>query len=308
MKPVLVVNPRSGGGKTGQTFSSMRGTIERALGSVEVRMTERTGHAMALAEEAALSGAPLVVAVGGDGTLNEVVNGLMNAKSQGKESELGLIAQGTGGDFRRSLGLEHRLDAYLEALSRGTTRRIDVGKLLHDGDKERYFVNILSAGMGGLTDRYIATASRAMGGAVAYFGASLKALIGSRPGRVRCAVTRDGVREERVFETLVIAMCNGRYFGSGMIVAPMAEVDDGMMEIIVMGNTSKIGFFLESWRVYDGSHIKDPRNVHLRGQRVELSLENDDAKELFLLDLDGEPLGGLPITVDLVPGALSLRV
>lgn len=313
MKPVLVVNPKSGGGKTGRTFASMRSTIEKRIGECDVRETERSGHAIALAEEAALAGHPLVIAVGGDGTFNEVVNGLMRAKDKGREAELGLIAQGTGGDFRRSLDVEHRLDVYLDALASKNTRRIDVGLLEH-GDagasakKTRYFVNILSAGMGGLVDQYVAEASRAMGGAAAYYLASLKALVNAKVGRVKCKVTKGGVVTERTVPTLMIAICNGRYFGSGMKVAPMAEVDDGVFEVVALGQTSKMGFALTSNAIYSGGHMKDATTVHLRGESIELSLENEDATPHFLLDLDGEPLGGLPITVTVVPQALALRV
>lgn len=307
-KPVLVVNPKSGGGKTGKTFGAMRGTIEKRIGECEIRETERAGHAIALAEEAASEGHPLVVAVGGDGTFNEVVNGLMKAKKKGHEAELGLIAQGTGGDFRRSLDLEHRLDKYLDALTSGRTRRIDVGLLEHDGGKQRYFVNILSAGMGGLVDQYVSESSRAMGGTAAYFFASLKALVNAKLGHVKCKVTKGGVITERTIPTMMIAICNGRFFGSGMKVAPMAEVDDGILELVAIGQTSKLGFALTSNAIYSAGHMKSDSTVHMRGEEIELSLENGDATPHFLLDLDGEPLGPLPIKVKVDPGALALRV
>ncbi|MBL9111920.1 MAG: diacylglycerol kinase family lipid kinase [Myxococcales bacterium] len=307
-KPVLVVNPKSGGGKTGKTFGAMRATIESRIGPCDVRETERSGHAIALAEEAARDGHPLVVAVGGDGTFNEVVNGLMRAKTAGHEAELGLIAQGTGGDFRRSLGIEHRLDVYLDALAGTKTRRIDVGLLEHDGGKTRYFVNILSAGMGGLVDQYVAEGSRAMGGGAAYYFASLKALVNAKVGHVRCKITRGGEVTERTVPTLMIAICNGRFFGSGMKVGPMAEIDDGIFEVVALGQTSKLGFAVTSNAIYSGGHMRDAGTVHMRGDTIEMSLENADASPHFLLDLDGEPLGGLPIKVTVVPKALALRV
>ncbi len=308
MKPVLVVNPKSGGGKTGKTFAAMHRTIESRLGPCEVLETERAGHAISLAEEAATAGHPLVVSVGGDGTFNEVVNGLLRAKANGKEAELGLIAQGTGGDFRRTLGLEHRLDVYLDALTGKKTRTIDVGELTYGGGKKRHFVNILSAGMGGLVDQYVADGSRAMGGTAAYFMASLKALVNAKVGRVRCKTTLDGVVTERVVPTMMIAICNGRYFGSGMHVAPMAELDDGIFEVVALGETTKVGFALKSNGIYDGKHMREASTVHMRGETVELSLENPEALPHFLLDLDGEPLGPLPIQARALKKALSLRV
>ncbi len=304
MKPLLVVNPTSGGGATGRTFAAMKETIERALGPVDVAMTQHAGHGIDLAREGAVAGAPLVIAVGGDGTLHEVVNGLMQAKAG---AQLGVIAQGTGGDFRKTLGLEHRLDKYLDALKSGRTRALDVGKFTGGGKTGHYFVNILSAGMGGLVDRYVADASRMLGGTAAYFGASLRALVNSRLGNVKATVTSDGQTTTHPIRSFMIAICNGRYFGSGMNVAPMAEVDDGVLEVVALGATSKIGFAITSRGIYSGAHIGQAGTVHLRGQKIVLDLANEDARSVYLLDVDGEPMGSLPLTVEVVPKALVLR-
>ena len=312
MKPLLVVNPRSGGGATGRTFGAMRDTIERALGPVEVAMTERQGHGADLAREGAVAGHPLVIAVGGDGTIHEVANGLMTAKSgnygtKADETRIGMIAQGTGGDFRKTLGLEHRLDKYLDALKSGRERPLDLGKFSGGGKTDHYFLNILSAGMGGLVDRYVADASHMLGGTAAYFGASVKALLNARLGNLKCTVTHDGKTEEHQIRSFMLAICNGRYFGSGMKVAPMAEVDDGIFEVVALGATSKLGFAMNSRRIYTGAHIGQAGTVHLRGQKIVLELANDDARGVYLLDVDGEPMGGLPLTVEVVPKALTLR-
>lgn len=312
MKPLLVVNPKSGGGATGRTFGAMRATIERALGECDVAMTERSGHGADLAREGAVAGHPLVIAVGGDGTLHEVVNGLMQAKAgdygtKAKDVRLGVIAQGTGGDFRKTLGLEHRLDKYLDALKSGRERPLDVGKFTGGGKTNHYFVNILSAGMGGLVDRYVADASRVLGGKAAYFGASFKALLNARLGNLRCKVTCDGKTESRDIKTFMIAICNGRFFGGGMKVAPEAELDDGKLDVVALGATSKIGFAMNSRAIYDGSHIGAAGNVSFRAEKISLELANDDARDVFLLDVDGEPMGGLPLSVEVVPKALVLR-
>jgi diacylglycerol kinase (ATP) len=304
VNPLLVVNPTSGGGATGRTFAAMKETIERALGPVDVAMTEHAGHGIDLAREGAIAGAPLVIAVGGDGTLHEVVNGLMQAKGS---AQLGVIAQGTGGDFRKTLGLEHRLDKYLDALKSGRTRALDVGKFTGGGKTGHYFVNILSAGMGGLVDRYVADASRMLGGTAAYFGASLRALVNARLGNVKATVTKDGQTTTHPIRSFMIAICNGRYFGGGMKVAPMAEVDDGILELVALGATSKVGFAMTSRRIYTGSHIGQAGTVHLRGQKIVLDLANEDARSVYLLDVDGEPMGSLPLTVEVVPKALVLR-
>lgn len=312
MKPLLVVNPRSGGGATGRTFGAMRGTIERALGPVDVAMTSHQGHGIDLARDGAVAGHPLVVAVGGDGTFHEVANGLMQARggaygTKADSVRIGLIAQGTGGDFRKVLGLEHRLDKYLDALKSGRERAIDIGKFTGGGKTDHYFVNILSAGMSGIVDRYVAKASRLLGGTAAYFGASVRALLTARLGNVKCTVTCEGKTEEHQIRTFLIAICNGSTFGGGMKVAPMATIDDGVFDVVALGATTKLGFAMTSRGIYSGAHIGQPGTVHLRGEKIVLDLANEDARDVFLLDVDGEPMGGLPLTVEVVPKALTLR-
>ncbi len=309
-RPLLVVNPRSGGGKTAEIFSSMQATIEHALGVADVVFTERSGHAIELSREATLAGRGLVIAVGGDGTFNEVVNGVLEAGG-GEHTRVGIVGQGTGGDFRKSLDLEHRLDRYLDAIASGRERKLDIGKLRYKDDtgatRERYFVNILSAGMGGLVDRHVADASRALGGTVAYFGASVKALAQCREGRLRCTSTTDDAPTERRVRTYMIAICNGQYFGSGMRVAPMAKVDDGLLHVVSIGGASKLAFALTARSIYSGTHLGKPGTESWSCKKISIELENEEARERFLLDCDGEPIGGMPIDVEVVPGAVILR-
>jgi diacylglycerol kinase family enzyme len=239
-----------------------------------------------------------------------VVNGVMNA---GAKSRVGLIAQGTGGDFRKTLGLEHRLDEYLKALSSGRVRKIDVGKLRYrpnPGDsatRERWFVNILSAGMGGLVDRYVADAPSFASGKSAYFAASVRALLTCKEGFVRCRTTLAGKEEQRRVRTYMIAICNGRYFGGGMKVAPMAELDDGKFEVVSMGAESKLAFAVGSSKIYSGKHLDGRHVEHWSCDAIDLDLENEDARSVFLIDVDGEPLGGLPLSVELHKGAIELQ-
>jgi YegS/Rv2252/BmrU family lipid kinase len=307
-KPTVIVNPRSGGGRSERTLADLIRVIERRLGPVNVALTERSAHAIDLAREATQSGAELVVAVGGDGTLHEVVNGVLEA---GGSAGVGYVGLGTGGDFRKTLGLVHRLDAYLDAIASGKERRLDVGKVRYraeDGKtKGRFFVNIVSAGMGGLVDRYVAGSTRAFGGAAAYFLASARALATIRRGRLRCDVALEGERHERVVEAFVIAVCNGRYFGAGMHMAPMAKPDDGRFEVVSMDAPSKLAFSLLSRRIYSGTHLSASGVQHFTCDRLALDLENEPARPVFLVDVDGEPLGGLPLEIEVVPGALRFR-
>lgn len=307
-RPLLVVNPASGGGKTGKTFDSLRATIGDALGPMRIAFTEARGHAIELAKQGVADGHKIVIAVGGDGTFHEVVNGVMDA---GGGARVGLIAQGTGGDFRKTLGIDHRLDRYLEVLRAGRTRSIDVGRVRYrdpDGsEKQRWFVNILSAGMGGLVDRYVADAPAYLSGKAAYFGASVKALARCAEGRLRAVIDNAGVTQQRMLRTYMIAICNGRYFGGGMKVAPMASLDDGKFEVVSIGAANKLAFAIHAQKIYDGSHLRAPGVEHFQCTGIELEIENADARERFLNDVDGEPLGGLPIHVEIHPRALTLQ-
>lgn len=303
MIPLLIVNPRAGGGKHAP-FSELRPPIERRLGPIDVAFTERPGHASELAESAAREGRTLIIAVGGDGTFSDVANGVLRSA---RDTRVGIIGQGTGGDFRKTLHLEHRLDRYLDAIASGNERRIDAGKARFDG-RERYFVNILSAGMGGLVDEYVSKGSRLLGGTAAYFLASTKALIRTRRARLRCVV--DGKSES--FPSYMIAICNGEYFGSGMHVAPMAKPDDGKLEVISMDASSpflgKLAFAAFSRKIYDGSHMRSGDVRHFQCERVTIDLEQDSegARSTFRLDVDGEPLGGLPLEIEVVPKAIKV--
>lgn len=310
-KPLFVVNPRSGGGRTGKLFESLRAPIEKIVGPIDVAFTEGPRHASDIAEQAAMNDRKTVVAVGGDGSIHEVTCGLMTARERGKsDTILGVLGQGTGGDFRRTLGLEHRLDAYCRAIAGGRSREVDVGRFSYrafDGsEKTAYFINILSAGMGGLVDRYVAQMGRHVGGTLAYFGASLRGLIESEVGKLKCTVTSGG--EERVehIATRNIAICNGQYFGSGMHVAPMADPFDGRFEVVSLGDAPKLKFALASSRIYTGAHLKSPDVVHFSCEKITIELTNTSIDDRFLLDVDGEPLGKLPITIDTVPKALRV--
>jgi len=311
MKPLLIVNPRAGGGRTGSLFAKMQDPIERSLGGFDVTFTERGRHAVEIAKDAALAGRETVIAVGGDGSIHEVVSGLMAARVEGaKSTRLGIIGQGTGGDFRKTLGIEHRLDQYCAAIAGGKTRAVDVGRFSYlDHNEESsssFFINILSIGMGGLVDQYVADASRALGGTVAYFAASLKGLIHSEIGVLNCTIHEGASSRQEEIHSRMLAICNGRYFGSGMFVAPMAELDDGLFEVVDLGSASRLNFAMGSSKIYTGAHLKSPETKHFRCDKITIELANQSIRDKFLLDVDGEPLGKLPLEVEVMPRALEV--
>lgn len=314
MKPLLILNPHSQGGKTGARAAELERVVERYVGEVDRAQTERPRHAIEIAEQAARDGRGVVIAIGGDGTIHEVANGLMRAHDGGVSSlpKLGVIGQGTGGDFRKTLGIEHRLDKYCEAIAQKRTRKVDVGRFRYrdksGGEAQAYFINILSVGMGGLVDEYVAESSGAMGGALTYFMASARALLKSEVGILDCVLYEKGQARDVEILTRQIAICNGRYFGGGMEVAPMARLDDGMFEVISLGAAAKLKFALGSSAIYTGKHVDKPETEIFRCDRIDIALRNDSIRDIFPLDVDGEPLGTLPLQIELVPSVIDVFV
>jgi diacylglycerol kinase (ATP) len=262
-----------------------------------------------LAFEAAHQGYPLIVAVGGDGTFSEVANGVLAAGEDGPT--VGLINVGTGGDFRRSLGMGPGFESCLAALASGRERAIDVGRATFrgvDGSQvEQFFVNVLSAGLGGLVDRYIETMPALLGGRAGYYLAALRAVIVSKERPVLARITWHDEAHEQIIPAYLVAICNGRWFGGGMDVAPMALPDDGRLEVVTITAPSKPYLADRVRGVYTGRHLQEPTVHHFPCHRIELHIEDETAERRFLLDVDGEALGSLPLSVEVLPKRLSMR-
>ena len=188
---------------------------------------------------------------------------------------LGLVATGTGADFGRTLGIAPRIDAYLAAIAGGAERVVDAGVARFTGDDgrpaERYWVNVLSAGVGGLVDRYAAAAPAFLGGRVAYAQAAIRGIVVCRRLRLRCAyVLPDGTPAERVLDSHAVAVCNGTTFGGGMNIAPMARPDDGLLEVVAFETRTRwrlVGRFLT---VYAGTHTDEPGVNHFTCRSLRL--------------------------------------
>jgi YegS/Rv2252/BmrU family lipid kinase len=302
---VLVVNPRSQGGKTESAWPRLRETIREAYGAFEERTTSQPGDATRLTREALRAGAELVVAVGGDGTINEVVNGFFDGEGPVRPgASFAVLPAGTGGDFVRTLGVPRDLRAAAEALRRAPERVIDIGRLRHarpDGSEAlRHFVNIASFGISGLVDRYVNQSGKALGGKVSFALASLRAGLRYQNAAVRLEV--DGaVKEGRIY---TVAVANGRFFGGGMKVAPAAELDDGAFDVVTMGDMSLGDMLLHGLDIYSGKHLRHPKVSVTRARRVRA--EPLGGAEV-LLDVDGEQPGRLPATFELLPGGLKVR-
>ena len=172
---------------------------------------------------------------------------------------------------------------------------------------DHFFVNVLSAGLGGLVDRYIERMPALIGGKAGYYLASLGAVVVSREQHVRAVVTWEGETHEQIIPAYLIAICSGRWFGGGMDVAPMAFPDDGRLEVITITARTKFVLADRIRGVYAGRHLLEPTVHHFPCSRIELSIDDEAAQRRFFLDVDGEALGSLPLQAEVMPKALRVR-
>lgn len=309
MKTFLVVNPNSANGQTGKRWAELSAAVGKALGDFGHAFTERPMDAARLARKAIEDGYDCIVAVGGDGTINEVVNGFF-ANGHGHvvnpKATLGIICRGTGGDFRRTFGWDLKLESALQRLQGGGDRPLDVGVLeytSHQGKPEtRYFANICSFGVSGLVDKMVNESSKAMGGKLSFMWGSFKALMKYSDKKIRFAV--DGGPSEEVPVT-TLAVANGQFFGGGMKVAPDADPHDGRFDVTVWSGYGLTDFVVRSKGVYTGEHVnwKGTRRLHCKT----ITAECDEGTEV-LIDVDGEQPGRLPCKISLLPAAIRIKV
>jgi YegS/Rv2252/BmrU family lipid kinase len=264
-----------------------------------VLFSERQGQLGGLARQAADAGASLVVAVGGDGTVNEVAQGLA-----GRENvELAVIPRGTGWDFVRTYGIPRRLQDAVDVALHGRVRTIDVGRARYRGwdgsDTESYFANIASAGMSGAIAQRANDTSKTLGGKASYLWATVAVFSRWHNDEVR--VTVDGEQRSGRMHDVIVA--NGRYFGGGMMICPEAEPDDGLLDVLMIGDLTKRDLLLTLPKTYWGRHLPHPKAELLRGAIVDI--ETPDA---LPVELDGEQPGTTPAHFETVAGALRLRV
>jgi diacylglycerol kinase (ATP) len=237
------------------------------------------------------------VAVGGDGTVNEIANGIA-----GLEVELAVIPRGTGWDFVRTHDIPRRIEDAVEVALNGRTREVDLGRARYRGwdgaERESLFANVASAGMSGAIAKRANETSKALGGKASYLWATLAVFARWRNDEVRVRV--DGEEHRGLMHDVVVA--NGCYFGGGMKICPDAEPDDGLFDVLLIGDLSKRDLLLTLPKTYRGTHLPHPKATVLRGTNVEV-----ETPEALPVELDGEQPGTTPVRFEVVPRALRLR-
>ena len=306
-RTTVIVNPKSQGGRLGKRWAELADTIGRAFPFDEAR-TEGPGDATRLAREALRGGAERIVAIGGDGTINEVVNGFFDDAGApiNAEASFGLIPFGTGGDFRRTMNIPTDLAEAAAVIAKNHKKRIDVGKLElttpTGGKAHRMFANIASFGVSGVVDRMVNESGKKLG-RLSFMFATARATWSYKNQRVQL-IFDGSERAEMTISTVAVA--NGRFFGGAMMVAPNAEVDDGMFDVVAMGDFTFGDLVKSGQRLYKGTHLSMDKVSVRRAKVVEaLPIEPGAVVEL---DVDGESPGKLPARFEIVPGALWMVV
>lgn len=311
MLPLIIVNPRSAGGSTREKWSAIASDLRTHFGPFNVAFTKGHGDGIALAERSAKSGRKFIIACGGDGTINEIANGILNS---GEDVELGIFPSGTGGDFRRTIGMPQGTREAARALREGKTKEIDVGRVTfqdHEGETaSRYFLNVSSFGLAASIIERVKTSSslswmplNTVRGRASFALSTLQEVVGLGATTVRVRI--DG-GEERSLNTINFCIANSRYFGGGMKIAPAAKMNDGFLDVINIGDIKTAKIILNAYTLYRGTHLDLPEVKDTLAKHIEARPLNDS--EEVHIEVDGELLGMLPAVYEVVPNALRVRV
>jgi diacylglycerol kinase (ATP) len=258
----------------------------------ETVLSEFPGH---LADAASGARDALLVVVGGDGTLNEVVNGVA-----GTDAEIAVLPSGTGQDFGRTHGIPNRFDDAVRVALDGVSRTVDVGRVELPGGGGRYFANVGSVGMSGAVARRANGMTKTLGGKATFFYALTREFVGWRNTMVKVVLPDGEERSGRMHDVIV---ANGRWHGGGMQLAPAADYEDGLFDVVLIGDVSKLDFVTTSPKLYSGRYLEHPKVELLRAPAVEVT-----AEEPLPVEVDGEPIGTTPARFEVVPKALRVRV
>jgi diacylglycerol kinase (ATP) len=268
--------------------------------SIAMDETQKAGDAMTMAKMAIAKGSDFIVAVGGDGTINEIVNGIMQSKSP-KKPILAVLPLGRGNDFVRTFPASKNLEQLVEAIKQPIVTQVDVGSLTFTGLKgtseSRFFINIADVGIGGVVTQIVSSSRRVFNAKVTYTLAILRSLFSFTYKEMK--VRADNFSFEG--DVMSLCMANGKYFGSGLCIAPSADLFDGKAEIVILEKISLWEFLKHLARVRRGEKIKHPKVYYLQTTTCSIS-----ATGPCPLDVDGEFVGYTPVEMTMLPAAIRM--
>lgn len=289
MKTAFIINPIAGRGKTSEVWRKMESKLQLTHKFGDPYFTAFSGDAKRLAQELPDKGYRRLVIFGGDGTVNEVLNGLDLEKAQ-----LGIVPTGTGNDFCRVLGIPSKPMKAVALLNEGRIRRVDIG--LVNG---RRFLNTVGVGFDAEVARTTNEEYKQLKGTLAYLVSVTKVLWSYRNEEMIIET------EENTFEgkMLLAAIGNGRYIGGGMKLIPGAEIDNGLFHLCLLGDLTKTEILLNMPKIFSGTHLSHPQVSSLTARKVIIK-----SKNAMTVQADGEILGKTPIEVEIIPRVLEMIV
>jgi YegS/Rv2252/BmrU family lipid kinase len=309
--PLVIVNPKSAAGSTESKWAEIASDLRAHFGAFQVAFTKTRGDGTKLALRGAEQGRKFIIACGGDGTINEVANGILQS---GADIELGVLPSGTGGDFRRTLGIPTNAREAALGLKNGETRSIDVGRVTffsHEGERiSRYFLNVSSFGLSASIIERVKTKTSLgwlphdlLRGKASFALSTLQEVLDLNFTTVRVKIDD---KEEKSLNTINFAVANSRFFGGGMKIAPEAKINDGYLDVINIGDIKTAKILLNAYTLYRGSHLSLPEVKSTLARKIEVSPA--DKNQEIHIETDGELPGRLPAVYEVVPGALKVRI
>ncbi|MFZ5351119.1 MAG: diacylglycerol/lipid kinase family protein [Bacillota bacterium] len=304
-KMLAVVNPASAGKATGKEWPDFERRLRELGFKFDAQYTERKEHAIEITREALKNGYNYIISVGGDGTMNEVLNGFFEEGVQiNPDARLAVFSRGTGCDFIKSIGIKKGFDDFVQLLHRDQCKRLDIGivtyKDYEKGVVSRYFLNISDLGLGGDTTNRINKTAKSLKGFLSFAINAILSILLFRNKHYTISIDDNLVVSERLNSVIV---ANGRYFGSGMEVAPLAKMDDGIFDIVVLGDLNTFELIKSFPSIYKGQHLKNPKVKVYNGKKVKVSSE-----PYALLDIDGEQPGMTEAEFEIIPNSINVMV
>jgi diacylglycerol kinase (ATP) len=303
MKAAVIINPKSASGNTVKMWREIQASIQRSLGTIEVLMTEYPHHATSIAKDIATKkDLDCLIIMGGDGSIHEVVNGLMDEKGNviNPKLKVGILNSGRGCDFIRTLGIPVIAGEAVSKLVDGHTKAVDVGQIKihrHGNTETHYFINSFSYGLGGEVAKNIQRNESMFSPTTTYFLASTMGFLKSRPFEIEFSINGE---KPYVSECMNIFVMNGRYSGGGMHWAPPGRLDDGLLDLIVVEKISKLKLAMVTPKVYDGTFLSVKEVKHNQVKSVRMKAKIDLA-----LEMDGEVTQGKDIEISVIPKAIQ---
>lgn len=301
----IIVNPVSANSNTAKEWPCFEKVLMDSSYEFEYVMTEYPGHATELASKALKSGYGTIMSVGGDGTMNEVINGFFeDGRAINADSKLAVFSSGTGCDFIRTLGINKGLEGLLSVLDRNQTKQLDLGLASFIDESEntikRYFMNIADIGIGAETANRVNKHSKKLKGFLSFMLGTLSTIILYKNKYFEIEID-DKIFLNGIINSVIVA--NGKYFGGGMKVAPDAVTDDGFFDIIIIGDIGKPELIKSFPLIYKGEHMNHAKIRHYRGRKVEVRSGGKG-----LIELDGEIPGRYDTVFEIIPKAIRVLI